>query len=133
RRSSSRRSCSTAPRSGAQRQWCSPSSSHYSVGGGPGLPEIIALIVVVHRELVRMWPQANRIELLFPLVANPRLDQVGSEDVTLQQERVIGLERVDRLFERSGRGADAGVGHLAAGHLVDITIQWLAGVEAILD
>src|SRR5580700_6104403 len=48
--------------------------------------------VVIQLELVRMRPEADRIHFLRLLPLDPRLDQILGEDVTLQQEGVIGLE-----------------------------------------
>jgi hypothetical protein len=39
------------------------------------------------------------------LVDHPRLEQVLNEDVALEQDVVIGLERVQRLVERARESA----------------------------
>src|SRR5437870_12792590 len=61
------------------------------------------LVVVVQIELVRMWPQTKRVDLVLPLVVDPRLDEILGEDVAAREERVILLERVHGLLERAGR------------------------------
>jgi len=58
-----------------------------------------ASVVVVQIELVRMRPEADRIELLLTLVIDPRSDQVLSEHVSTRQERMILIERMDGLLE----------------------------------
>src|SRR6185295_2243549 len=80
-----------------------------------------------------MRPEPDRIELLLAFVTDPRLDQVGREDVPLQQERVVALERVDRLLERAGGRADAGLRHLLPCHLVDVAVKRRAGFEPVLN
>ncbi len=57
------------------------------VSGAPWLD------VVVHRELVRRGPQPDRVDLVDPLPVHPGLDQVGREDVALEQVVVVLLQR----------------------------------------
>src|SRR5215472_12511240 len=45
--------------------------------------------VEVHRELVRMRAQPRLTDLAIHLVIDPGLDQVGREDVALEQELVV--------------------------------------------
>src|SRR5271156_5522569 len=67
---------------------------------------VFPLSVVVQRELHRMRPQANRVDLVLALPADPGLDQVLAEHAALQEELVIGFERVDRLRERARNRLD---------------------------
>src|SRR5207248_3337437 len=60
------------------------------------------LAVVVEGELQGMRAQPHRIDLVLALPVDPRLDQALAEHVALRQERVVGLERVQRLRERTG-------------------------------
>src|SRR5213080_2472472 len=54
--------------------------------------------VVVHRELVRMWAETERVVFLL-LHVDPVGDEVGVEDVAAQEEGMISLERFDRSAE----------------------------------
>ena len=56
------------------------------------------LNVVVHRELVRMWAETERVVFLL-LHVDPVGDEVGVEDVAAQEEGMISLERFDRAAE----------------------------------
>ena len=50
---------------------------------------VARLGVVVQLELVRMRPQADRVDLFRHLAVDPGLDQVLGEDVALEQEVVV--------------------------------------------
>src|SRR3954467_9172927 len=65
-----------------------------------------ALDVVIHRELVRVRPQANRVNLVRALVVDPRLDDVRREDATLDQVGVVPLQLVEHCLERPGHLRD---------------------------
>jgi len=52
------------------------------------------LNVVIHRELERVRPQAQRLNLAFTLVFDPAIDHALREHITLEQEFVIILQRV---------------------------------------
>ncbi len=56
-----------------------------------------ALQIVVQDELVRVGPKPDRVHFFRPLVPEPGLDDVLGEDVALQEELVIPLERIERL------------------------------------
>src|SRR5258705_279169 len=58
------------------------------------------LDVVVEGELVGMRTQPDGIHLILPLVVDPRLDQVGGEDIALEEEGVILLQVVEDDVER---------------------------------
>ncbi len=61
-------------------------------GRSGALSEQLALDVVIQLELVRVGPQANRVDLALPLVGEPRFDQVRGEDVAFREEVVIVFE-----------------------------------------
>src|SRR2546422_1104362 len=87
--------------------------------------------VVVQEELVGMWPQPYRIVLSRPLVAEPGLDHVRREHPALEQERMIGLERRQRVRERARR-----VLHMPALlrlELVEIHVHRLGRLDLVLD
>ncbi len=46
-------------------------------------PNNCALNIIVQRELVRMRPQANRVNFAFAFVIDPRLEHVGRKHVSL--------------------------------------------------
>ena len=50
-----------------------------------------------------MRPHVNGVDLLLALVVDPRLDQIFGKDAALQQEVVIGFQRVDDRLQRAGR------------------------------
>ena len=50
---------------------------------------------------MRMGAQPDGIDLVLALPGDPRVDQPAAEDVALEQELVVGLERVERLVERT--------------------------------
>lgn len=60
------------------------------------------LNVVIQRELVRMRAQANGVHFLRALVIDIRIEQFLGEDVALQEELVVPLQRIERIFERPG-------------------------------
>src|SRR6266550_3626334 len=93
-------------------------------------PHSLALYVVVQEELVRMGPQRDRVDLLGPLVAQPRLDEVVGKDAPLEQERVVRLERRQRFAERA-----RGVLHVLALlrlELVQIHVHRLGRLDLVL-
>jgi len=49
----------------------------------------LRLNIIVQRELVRMGPGVNGLNLILHLVADPCFDQVLAEDVALEQEVVV--------------------------------------------
>ena len=51
--------------------------------------------VVVHLELVRVRAEADRVDLVRPLVLDPGLDEVLGEHVALGQVLVVALEPVE--------------------------------------
>src|SRR5438093_8831171 len=57
--------------------------------------------VVVQRELRGMRPQPNHVDLVLALVVDPGADQLFAEHIALRQERVIRLERIERLRQRA--------------------------------
>ena len=62
------------------------------------------LNVEIKVELVRVRPQRDGINLVLPLVADPSLDDILGEHITTEQKRMIGLECIERLLQRAGRG-----------------------------
>src|SRR5690242_10433392 len=64
------------------------------------------LDVVVEGELVRMRAEPDRIDLVLPLVLDPRLDQVRREHVALEEEVVVLLEVAEHDVERAGELLD---------------------------
>ena len=51
--------------------------------------------VEVHLELVRVRSEADRVDLVLGLPLDPGLDEVLGEDVALEQELVVGRERLE--------------------------------------
>src|SRR6266496_3056423 len=65
-----------------------------------------ALRVVIHKELVWVRPDLNLDQLAGTLVIQVRRDQILGKDAALQQEGIVGLQRVERLGQRAGRTFD---------------------------
>src|SRR5690349_11557173 len=73
---------------------------------GPGLrrgpwSEWCELNVRVEHELPRVGPEGDRVDLLLALVVDPGLDHIRGEDAAFEQERVVLLQRVQRLRQRA--------------------------------
>ena len=49
-----------------------------------------------------MGPQAELVDLVLPLVGDPRLDEVRGEDVAAEQELVVLLQGDEGLVEAVG-------------------------------
>jgi hypothetical protein len=57
------------------------------------------LDVVVHVELVRVWPQPHGVDLVLTLVLDPGVDDVLGEHAAGEQEVLVRLERGECLVE----------------------------------
>jgi hypothetical protein len=89
------------------------------------------LDVVVQRELVRVRPQADRVDLDLALVGDPRRDEVLGEDPALEQVVVVGLERVEHGVERRGHLRD--VGELVRRQLVEVLVDRGRRLDLVAD
>src|ERR1700682_5382702 len=87
--------------------------------------------IEVERELHGRRPQAHRVHLLLHLVLEPGVDHVLGEDVALEHELVVPLELVERLLERARHLGD--VLQLLGGEAVDVLVQRIARIDAVLD
>src|SRR5213075_2964982 len=90
----------------------------------------LQLYVVIQEEFVRMRPQRHRIDILGPLVADPRVDQVLREDSAFGQEGVIGLERRQGLLQAARRVLD--VLALPRLQLVQVHVHRLGWLDLVL-
>lgn len=61
------------------------------------------LNIEIKMELVGMGTQCDRINLTFPLVAEPGFDDILGKHITAEQKRMIDFERIERLLQRAGR------------------------------
>src|SRR5438876_9582750 len=84
--------------------------------------------VVVQRELRGMRPQPHDVDLVLALVVDPGADQLLAEHIALREERVIRLERVERLGERPRHLWD-----LVPGLFEQVEVGGLARLVALLD
>src|SRR5262245_44345421 len=101
---------------------------HSSRRRGPGsLPSGPRSDVEVERELPRMRPQADRVDLVLALVVDPGLDEVTREHVALEQERMVVLEVVEDDVERARELLD--LARLLRGQLVEVLVHRVAGVD----
>ena len=85
-----------------------------------------SLDVVVHRELVRMRPHTQGVDLVLPLVPNPLPNHVLGEDVAAEQVLVVGFQGVDRLLQRAGRLGD--LGEFLGPEVVDVLVERFARI-----
>src|SRR5262249_60004634 len=91
-------------------------------GGGGASPGARPLLnVEVEGELVRVWAQPDGIDLVLPLVVDPRLDDVRREDVALEQPVVRLLEIVEDDVERARQLLD--LLRLGGRQLVEILVD----------
>src|SRR6266545_5444362 len=88
----------------------------------------VPLRVEVQGELGRMRAKPNDVDLVLPLVVDPGADQLFAEDAALEQELVVGLERVERACERVRHLRD-----VAVRLLEQVEVRRGARVEALLD
>src|SRR6476659_6465372 len=85
---------------------------------------VAVLRVVVEEELGRVRTQPDDVHLVLALPVDPGEDQLLVEHPALRQERVVGLERVERLTERARNLCD-----LAVRFLEEIEVRRRTGVE----
>src|SRR5579859_14226 len=71
-------------------------------GFGKSRPLHLSLDVVVQRELVRMGPRIDSLDLVLHLVADPSFDQVFAEHVSLEEEVMVLLQGDQGFFKRTG-------------------------------
>src|SRR6266545_681703 len=90
---------------------------------------ISELDVEVQRKLPRMRPQSNRIDLILPLVIDPRVDQILCENVAFEEKVVVFLQGVEDDIERAGKLLD--LPSLLRLELVQIHIHRLAWIELV--
>src|SRR5690606_31253307 len=58
--------------------------------------------VVVERELPGVGTEAHLVDLVGPLVGDPRVDEVVGEDAAGLEEVVVGLQAVEHRLQRAG-------------------------------
>src|SRR6266545_4455853 len=92
---------------------------------------VLGLDVVVEVELPRVRAQADRVDLALALVADPGLDHVGGEDVALEHEGVVLLQRVERLVERARDLRHSG--QLLGRQLVEVLVERAEGLDLVAD
>src|SRR3954451_20038128 len=88
---------------------------------------IVDLRVVVEGELERMRAQPHGVDLVLALPVDPGPDQLFAEHAALEQELVVGFERVERFRQRARNLRDAVV------VLEEVEVARIAGVETALD
>src|SRR6266568_220799 len=82
-------------------------------------------------ELPRVRAQADRVDLALALVADPGLDHVGGEDVALEHEGVVLLQRVERLVQRAGDLRHRR--QLLGRQLVEVLVERAEGLDLVAD
>ena len=89
------------------------------------------LAVEIQSKFVRCRADADRVELDLAFVTDVGFEEIGGEDVTLEQEFVIGFERIEDRTE-GGRNLLDELGFLG-GELVQVLISGVPGVNAVQD
>src|SRR5579859_2283424 len=89
------------------------------------------LDVVVQAELVRMRAQADGVHFLGALVLDVRAEQFFGEDVALEQELMVLLERGESVVERARHRGD--LREFLGAEIVDVLVERLAGIDLVLD
>src|SRR5689334_17082355 len=79
---------------------CKHNGLQPAVGGGGGSVYSV-LAVKIHRKFVRGWAQANRIHFVDTFVLDIFFKKVLGKDITLKQEIVIGLKRIQDFTKRT--------------------------------
>src|SRR6266513_1591248 len=87
--------------------------------------------VVIEEELIWMGTQRHRVDILHALHLEPGVDQVLREDAAVEQEGMIGLERLQRLEQASRRVLH--VLPLFRLQIVQIHIHRLGRLDLVLD
>src|SRR4029453_13319890 len=75
----------------------------------------------VQRELVRMRPEPDGVDLVRHLVVDPGLDDVLGEDVALQEEIVVALQVLERFVVRAPRISATSFSPWGVGRLVSLS------------
>src|ERR1019366_4677533 len=90
-----------------------------------------SLNVVIEKELVRRGAHPDRIEFLVAFELEPLVDRVLREHVALDQELVVLLDGVERLFKAARHVRD--VFELLGRKTVDVLVHRIARVDLVLD
>src|SRR5439155_18258574 len=86
--------------------------------------------LAVQVELVRVRPERDLLGARSP-EGEVGLDDVGGEDVAAVEELLVGLERVERLLERSWGAGDAAL--LLLAQLVDVLVHGRRRLDLVDD
>ena len=78
-----------------------------------------------------MRPQPHCLDFMLPLVGNPAVNHILSEDITFEQELVILFQANQRFVERTGKPRN--VGQFFRPESVDILVQRFARINFIFD
>ena len=89
------------------------------------------LDVVVEGELVGVGAEAEGVDLVGALVADPGVDEVVGEDATDAEEVVVGLEGVEGLLERAGHLRH--LGQLLGREVVEVLVHRRRRLDAVGD
>src|SRR5258705_1510217 len=87
--------------------------------------------VVIQEELVRMRAQRNGVHIFDSLHLEPGVDEILREDSAFEQERMVGLQGLQRLEETSRRVLD--VLPLLRLQLIQIHVHRLRRLDLVLD
>src|SRR5262245_62001715 len=97
----------------------------------PAKPAAWMSAVVVQVELERMRTEPDRVDFVAVLPLNEGADESFTEDVSLEQEVAVVLERLERFGERLG--SNVRLRQLFRGHIVNVAIERLARVDLVLN
>ena len=91
----------------------------------------MALTIKVQRKFVRCRADADWVEFDLAFVTDVGFEEVAGEDVTLEQEFVIGFECIEYCTE--GRRYLLDKLGFFGGELVEVLVNWVTRVDAIQD
>ena len=78
-----------------------------------------------------MWTQAKGVDFDGGFVIDPRLDHVGGENVSLEKEGMILLQRRQRFGQRARGLRD--FARFFRFEILNVNIKRLAGIELVLN
>src|SRR5260221_6713986 len=96
----------------------------------PDTAALVPLDIIVEEKFVRMRSQAERI-VFFALGGDPHVQKILSEDIALEQEIMVLLERSNRFIQAAAHLPHTR--HFFGRQVIKVFVHRLAGVNFVLD